>query len=240
MSKSTLSPDGPTQPTSLKNPCTGQPFHTVMTGNGISRASSETSRLSPNEYVINFTLANNDEAKAFSDYTANHIGESMALVVDGNVLNVPIIQAQLSTGGQFSGKFTQTEAQALAAAIAAGNVPYKLTSADVWQKNDSYLAVVKIPEGASDAKVQKTVEILKNRLTALGLVNDVQFLSDGLIGVKVSHRQDNDKDALVQALKTDFVEFVDFSRAADCNALMPGIGRNIETDAQHSAFGESN
>ena len=108
------------------HPVNGLPFRTVMTGAGLQAASAV---LSPPqgtgspEWMINFEIKEEFQ-DIFGNFTRDRIGEPMALVLDGEVLSAPIIQAQLSTGGVITGQFTEEEANTLALQLRSGAPPY--------------------------------------------------------------------------------------------------------------------
>ncbi len=108
------------------NPCTGQPFTTIMTGAGLASADAGIGGQASNQYVVNFTLASNDEAQRFGTHTASHIGQPLAIVLDGQLLSAPVIQAALTTGGQITGNFTREKAQELALQLRYGALPVSL------------------------------------------------------------------------------------------------------------------
>ena len=110
----------------LINPCTGQPFRTVMTGAGLSSADAGVSSAGATQYVVDFQLAGNTEAQAFASHTAANIGKEMAIVLDGEVLSAPTIQAALTTGGQITGGFTRDQAIALSVQLRSGALPVSL------------------------------------------------------------------------------------------------------------------
>jgi protein-export membrane protein SecD len=106
----------------LPHPTTGQPFETVMTGAGLAAASAQYGASSPGaaaQWRINFEVQP-DSAADFARFTGSRIGEPMAIVLDGEVISAPTIQAELSTGGQITGDFTQEEAQSLALQLRSG------------------------------------------------------------------------------------------------------------------------
>ncbi|MEP7292451.1 MAG: hypothetical protein ABI835_11745, partial [Chloroflexota bacterium] len=74
------------------NPQTGQPFTTVITGAGLQSAAAQLSQNT--RYVIAFQLTA-DGAAAFGPFTADHIGEPLAIVLDGTVLSAPRINSRL-------------------------------------------------------------------------------------------------------------------------------------------------
>lgn len=61
--------------------------------------------------LIDFTPA---ARTAFADYTAHHIGEAVALSVDGRVISAPVIQGAITGQLAVSAHFTQDSAERLA------------------------------------------------------------------------------------------------------------------------------
>jgi protein-export membrane protein SecD len=110
----------------LNNPCTGQPFTTVMTGAGLGSAEQGIGGQNQNEYVVKFTLAGNAESQNFVKHTATHIGQPLAIVLDGQVISAPVIQSALPQGGEILGNFTREAAQTLALQLRYGALPVSL------------------------------------------------------------------------------------------------------------------
>ena len=110
------------------HPVSGMPFRTVMTGAGLQAASavlSQSQGTGNPEWMINFEIKE-DFQNIFGSFTRDRIGEPMAIVLDGEVLSAPIIQAQLSTGGVITGQFTEDEATTLALQLRSGALPIPL------------------------------------------------------------------------------------------------------------------
>jgi len=73
-----------------------------------------------NQPVINFSL-NAKGSAIFGDFTANNIGNRLAIVMDGNVYSAPNIKERIGGGhGQISGNFSVQEAHDLAIALRSG------------------------------------------------------------------------------------------------------------------------
>ena len=113
----------------LLSPLTGQPFETVLTGAGLQAAAAQ---LSPGSqtgggsaWIIQFELKP-EAGERFGSFTGSRLGEPMALVLDGEVLSAPVIQAQLDTGGIITGDFTEDEARQLALQLRSGALPIPL------------------------------------------------------------------------------------------------------------------
>ncbi len=115
------------EPTPQSQPETGEPFQTVITGAGIERAFAGVSP-QPGEWVVTFELTPEGGA-ILGEFTETHIGESMAIVLDGVVLSAPLIQARLDSEGVVSGGFTQEQAEQLALQLNSGALPIPLVVA---------------------------------------------------------------------------------------------------------------
>src|SRR5690606_30228962 len=113
------------EPEGLVHPVTRQPFETVMTGAGLQAAVAQYDPTSK-QWFIQFELNSQGNA-AFGPYTATHIQEPMAIVLDGIVLSAPIIQAELTTGGVIEGGFTEQTAKTLALQLRSGALPVPLS-----------------------------------------------------------------------------------------------------------------
>ena len=70
--------------------------------------------------VINFSL-NSEGAKIFGDFTANNVGNRLAIVLDNKVYSSPVIRERIGGGsGQISGGFSVKEAHDVAIALRSG------------------------------------------------------------------------------------------------------------------------
>jgi preprotein translocase subunit SecD len=66
-------------------------------------------------------------ARKFGDYTAEHIGEPFAIVLDEEVISAPTIQSHIAGGsGIITGNFTLEESTNLAVLLRAGALPAKM------------------------------------------------------------------------------------------------------------------
>ncbi|WP_009966085.1 protein translocase subunit SecDF [Verrucomicrobium spinosum] len=73
--------------------------------------------LNPEGWVIHLKL-DSAGSKIFADLTSAHIGENLAIIVDGEVLSAPTLRSAITGGNaEISGKFTQEEAQELASGL---------------------------------------------------------------------------------------------------------------------------
>lgn len=117
----------------IVNPLDGQPFKTIMTGDGLEAAVAEYDTQG-NRWLIRFEVKP-DYQSIFGDYTAGAsvTKEPMAIVLDGIVLSAPSVRDRLDTGGVISGNFTQESAQELALQLRSGAlaIPLRVESSEV-------------------------------------------------------------------------------------------------------------
>jgi len=106
----------------------GTPYQTVMTGSGLEDAIASPAGSSAQgigNWVVDFTLNSEGDA-IFADFTGANIGQPMAIVLDGEVLSAPTIQARISGSGQITGGFTRADAESLAIQLRYGALPVPL------------------------------------------------------------------------------------------------------------------
>jgi protein-export membrane protein SecD len=125
------------QPQGVVNPTTGQPFQTVMTGDGLAAA---VARFDPSaaQWLIQFDIADDHEIlhpsfNSFGEYTGANINQPMAIVLDGIVLSSPTINDALPSGGVITGSFTEDEAKTLALQLRSGSlsIPLRVESTEL-------------------------------------------------------------------------------------------------------------
>ena len=109
-------------------PFPGQVFETVMTGEVLRNAIATQDQFG--QWVINFELTGTGSDQ-FYEYTRTHIGQPMAIVLDGRVLSAPTINAAIRDTGTITGQFTQEEAESLAVQMRYGALPVPLRVVDI-------------------------------------------------------------------------------------------------------------
>jgi preprotein translocase subunit SecD len=117
---------GLVDPASIPYP--DQVFQTAMTGDVLSNAAAAPDQF--NNWQINFSLTS-EGSTAFFNYTSTHVGQPMAIVLDGYVLSAPTINAAISDNGVITGQFTQSEAESLAVQMRYGALPVPLKVVDI-------------------------------------------------------------------------------------------------------------
>jgi len=101
----------------------------IVTGADLKSASEG---LHPtNSYpIVNFRY-NARGAKKFCDFTATHVGEPFAVVLDGEIITAPNINTAICGGSGFiEGSFTMESARELSLLLNAGALPAKLDIAE--------------------------------------------------------------------------------------------------------------
>lgn len=113
----------PARPDGIVNPVTELPFETVVTGDDI--ASAVVVELSGSWGVqFEFTEAG---GQAMVEFTRAHVGEPLAIVIDGEILSTPVIQTEFGAeGGLLQGNFSREEAERLSLQLNLGALPVGL------------------------------------------------------------------------------------------------------------------
>jgi len=75
--------------------------------------------------AVHFTLTN-DAGDKFYDYTSKNVGQSMAVVMEGRVKEVAVIQNAIRETGEIVGSFTPTEVEVLSKMLRTGALPASL------------------------------------------------------------------------------------------------------------------
>ncbi len=97
----------------------------IVRGPDIRDARPEQGQM-PGSWDTAFVLSQ-DAAKRFSAYTGSHIGQRLAIVLDGKVLEAPVIKGQISDNGVIEGAASQQDANDLALNLKAGTLPAGIT-----------------------------------------------------------------------------------------------------------------
>jgi len=117
--------DHPMSDAAVKNPVTNNPFETVLTSDAVISASPSFNAQFDNQGQVNIAFSD-EAAKVLGDYTHTHLGKALAIVLDGKVLSVPIIQAEISTSAVITGNLTVPDSRRLAVQLAGGALPFEM------------------------------------------------------------------------------------------------------------------
>jgi preprotein translocase subunit SecD len=102
----------------------GLVHHTILTNKDFESVSVGDSPTGG--YYISFTMTEQG-TKIFADYTAKHMGEYVAITLDGVVIECPVIKNPITDGkGIIEGNFTQESAADLAAILKTEPLPIRL------------------------------------------------------------------------------------------------------------------
>jgi preprotein translocase subunit SecD len=93
----------------------------IVRGTDIKNAHPEQT-MATNTWETGFVLGQ-DAARRFSAYTGSHIGQRLAIVLDGKVISAPTVQAQISDQGVITNMGGQQAATDLAMNLNAGSLP---------------------------------------------------------------------------------------------------------------------
>ncbi|MFP4321890.1 MAG: protein translocase subunit SecD, partial [Anaerolineales bacterium] len=110
------------------NPITGAPFRTIMTGEGLDDAIAEPTGVAGvgvGTWQVAFATTS-EGADIFSSYTGANIGQPLAIVLDGELISAPTVQARISDQGTITGDFSRQEAESLAVQLRYGALPVPL------------------------------------------------------------------------------------------------------------------
>jgi protein-export membrane protein SecD len=103
-------------------------FKTVMTGAVLEDAFVSSDQAG--SYHVSFILTD-EGSDLFADYTSNHIGDYLAIVLDKEIISIPTISTAITQGqGNISGSFTFEEVNNLAVQLRYGALPVPLIIAE--------------------------------------------------------------------------------------------------------------
>lgn len=111
-------------PTGTLDVLTSQVYNTIMTGTDLKTVSVRTSEAG--EIQIGFELSS-DGAGIFKEFTSDHVGDTLAIVLDKQIISAPSINEPITDGqGIIRGSFTLDSANELAVQLRYGSLPIPL------------------------------------------------------------------------------------------------------------------
>ena len=108
---------------------TGREYYLLKRASVVTGRDLRNARRSQDQYgqpAVEFTL-NPDGAKKFGGYTAAHIGDRMAIVLDNKVRSAPVIRGHITDQGIIEGNFSVQGSEDLALVLRAGALPASIT-----------------------------------------------------------------------------------------------------------------
>lgn len=100
-----------------------EPYPTILTNADVFYAQALLNMVDGYDIQVNLT---EEAAARFGDFTEANIGTPLAIVLDGQVLSIPIVQSRIESPVLITGDFTQTEAEVLAAQLNSDPLPIDL------------------------------------------------------------------------------------------------------------------
>jgi len=222
----------------LSNPCTKKPFTTIMTNAGIAKASAYLDQ-NYNSWNIQFELAANDEAAAFSAFTAKHEGQPIAIVLDGKVYSAPVINAPIKDQGVIAGTFTKEEATALARLISTKPLPAAVILAAVDTQAGRLVVTVAAADQLDAETFNALVMALTERADSLAFESEtnVEVATQRITFTLTPASAEDQQFAIEYLSRSGLLEFVDFSKPSTCKQTMPEADQYILTDYQQELYG---
>jgi preprotein translocase subunit SecD len=121
-STSTITSTSPITPTNTV-------YHTIMTGADLKQVAVTTTETG--EHQVSFELSP-EGTRIFGEFTSQHIGDVLAIVLDKQVISAPRVQSAITDGrGVITGNFTVDTANSLAVQLRYGSLPIPLKVVEV-------------------------------------------------------------------------------------------------------------
>jgi len=99
-------------------------YPTVIDGDFVQAAGVGVDSLT-SAIAVSFQLTP-EGGRRMREFSQDHVGEIMAIILDGKVISAPVLRDAIGSDGQITGTFTQAEAEALAIQIESGALPVSL------------------------------------------------------------------------------------------------------------------
>jgi preprotein translocase subunit SecD len=102
----------------------------AVDGDDISEAAPGFAGPQSEQPIVSFRF-NARGTRRFAHVTADNIGRAFAIVIDDQVVSVPVVREPITGGsGQISGNFTLEDANRIAMLLRSGTLPGRLTVVD--------------------------------------------------------------------------------------------------------------
>jgi preprotein translocase subunit SecD len=79
-----------------------------------------------NQPIVEFSLTP-DGARSFGDLTGNNVGSGLAIVLDGRIVEAPVIHSRITDSGIIEGSFTQKQVEDISTLLRSGALPASIT-----------------------------------------------------------------------------------------------------------------
>jgi preprotein translocase subunit SecD len=102
----------------------------IAKATAVYRTASQTQSTASTGWLVEFTTTKSG-AKLYGDVTQRLLQKPLAIMLDRKVESAPVVQSQITTQGEITGKFTEQEAKELATVLNFGALPVELTKQNV-------------------------------------------------------------------------------------------------------------
>lgn len=96
----------------------------TVTGRDLRKARPALGQMNQPIVEFNFTP---DGSRSFSELTGANVGNGLAIVLDGRVVQAPVIRSRISDQGIIEGSFTQAQVEDLSTILNSGALPASIT-----------------------------------------------------------------------------------------------------------------
>ena len=174
-----------------------------MDGKNIVKAQAVRDEMGQRKILLKF---NSNGAQDFKRVTQSHVGEQLAIVLDGELYCAPVIRVAIADGSaEISGSFSDDEAKSIADALTAGSFPFTINVAAMFDTDPTL--------GKASVKNGIVVGIISLVIVALFML--LYYRGSGLIAVF--------------ALALNMVLILGAMAAFDCTLTLPGIAGIVLT-----------
>lgn len=206
----------------LLNPCTQEPYVTLLTNASILKASS---LLGPaGDWQVQIELVSDQNTRAFTQFTETHLGQVAPVTLDGVVKMVPIVRDRLENMIVLSGNFSAEEVKEIIAVISTEPLPVALSYDSIAVSKLGARIGFSIPESVGAEVVGRVITIMERRLSVLKVSGALVF-GVGTHQISLDLPADYYTDVVIPAmLRPGLLEVVDGSIPEGCTAeaLKPG------------------
>ncbi len=216
----------PVSPTAAQapilNPCTNEPFISLLTNASILKAYPQIGSLG--NWEVRIELVKDEITRAFSEFTETHQGQVIAVTLDGVVQIAPIVQARLEDVIVLSGNFSAAEAKEIAAIISTEPLPVPLSYDSIGVSGRGTRLGFSLPESIEAGVLGQVIAIVDRRLSLLE-VSGVLVFGVGSHQISLDLPGGFSPEVVIPALvRPGLLELVDGSIPEGCTAerLTPG------------------
>lgn len=215
-----VSPTAAQEP--LLNPCTNEPYVTLLTNASILKASTQLG--AAGDWQVQIELVKDESTRAFTQFTETHLGQVIPVTLDGVVEMAPIVRDRLENVIVLSGSFSAEEVKEITAVISTEPLPVPLSYDSIAVSKLGARIGFSIPESVEAEVLGRVLTIMERRLNTLE-VSGALIFGVGTHQISLDLPADYYADVVIPAmLRPGLLELVDGSIPEGCTAeaLKPG------------------